>query len=101
MNPQYDAWIKSSHGRFATCNDCHTPHELMPKYLSKASNGFWHSFGFTTGRFPEPIRIKPHNLEIAERACRSCHSTIALAVDGHAGATPVSCTRCHRNIGHD
>ncbi|AKQ64733.1 Cytochrome c nitrite reductase, small subunit NrfH [Myxococcus hansupus] len=61
MTEQYDGWRKSSHHAVATCNDCHTPAAFVPKYLTKASNGFWHSFYFTTGTFPDPIRIRPSN----------------------------------------
>ncbi len=58
MQGYYDAWVKSSHHVAAVCNDCHTPPGLVGKYATKASNGFWHSFAFTTGRFPDPLRIK-------------------------------------------
>src|SRR5262249_11202745 len=43
MQEQYDGWLKSSHHAAATCNDCHVPHDFVGKYMSKASNGFWHS----------------------------------------------------------
>jgi cytochrome c nitrite reductase small subunit len=82
MRPYLDAWVKSSHRAAAVCNDCHTPDGFFAKYASKASNGFWHSFAFTSGRYPEPLRIKPHNHEITERACRRCHGPIVEAVDG-------------------
>src|SRR5687768_12330901 len=42
MRDHYDGWLKASHHAVATCNDCHTPHEIIPKYFSKAENGFWH-----------------------------------------------------------
>jgi hypothetical protein len=32
MRAQYDAWLKSSHRSAATCNDCHTPHNVLGKY---------------------------------------------------------------------
>ena len=51
MNEQYDGWIKSSHRSVAVCNDCHVPHRFVAKYATKASNGFWHSFHFTTGTY--------------------------------------------------
>ena len=40
MNDQYDSWQKASHHAVATCNDCHVPHGLVRKYLSKAENGY-------------------------------------------------------------
>lgn len=102
MQAHYDGWIKSSHRAVAVCNDCHTPPGVVPKYLTKASNGFWHSFAFTTGRFPDPLRIKPHNHEVTEQACRTCHSDTVVAMDGPSGhgQTPLSCVRCHASVGH-
>ena len=100
MQGHYDGWIKSSHRSVAVCNDCHTPPGLVPKYLTKASNGFWHSFAFTTGRFPDPLRIKPHNHEITEQSCRKCHADVVTAMDGPHGQTSVSCVRCHSSVGH-
>ena len=73
MEEHYAAWLRSSHRAVAACNDCHTPHDFVGKYATKASNGFWHSFAFTTGRFPDPLRIKARNLAVAETACRGCH----------------------------
>lgn len=101
MSEHYDGWIKSSHRAAAVCNDCHTPAGFFAKYASKASNGFWHSFAFTTGRFPEPLRIKPGNREITERACRKCHQEIVEAIEGpHRGGKELSCIRCHSSVGH-
>jgi cytochrome c nitrite reductase small subunit len=101
MQEQYDGWLKSSHRAVAVCNDCHTPQGPIDKYAAKASNGFWHSYGFTTGDFPEPIRIKPRNREIVEAACRKCHADLAQAIEGpHAAASPLACVRCHASVGH-
>lgn len=102
MQSHYDDWRHSSHRSVAGCNDCHTPPGLVPKYMTKASNGFWHSFAFTTGRFPEPLRIKPHNRAIAERACRKCHEAIVQAIDPlpHKPSDATSCIRCHSTVGH-
>ena len=101
MNDQYNGWIKSSHKAVAVCNDCHTPHTLVSKYVTKASNGFWHSFAFTTGKFHEPIRIKKHNLEVTEGACRSCHDDMVQAISGSGNRTQsLSCISCHADVGH-
>ena len=43
MDQYLDAWSKSSHHAVASCNDCHTPHALLPKYWTKAKNDFHHS----------------------------------------------------------
>ncbi|MCI0691643.1 cytochrome c nitrite reductase small subunit [candidate division KSB1 bacterium] len=101
MREHYSGWIKSSHRAVAVCNDCHTPPGFVAKYATKASNGFWHSFAFTSGQFPDPLRIKPHNREIAEQACRKCHQAIVEAMDGAAPAREaLSCIRCHSEVGH-
>jgi cytochrome c nitrite reductase small subunit len=78
-----------------------------------------HSLGFTTGRFPDPLQITPHNYEITEHACRKCHTEITDAIDlsSHGGKpSPVTtaggederpraneelaCVKCHRDVGH-
>jgi cytochrome c nitrite reductase small subunit len=101
MQEHYDGWIKSSHRSVATCNDCHTPANLVGKYATKADNGFWHSFAFTTGDYPEPLRIKPRNRRVTENACRKCHRDIVEAIEGvHGAEDKMSCVRCHREVGH-
>ena len=109
MSEHFSAWLKSSHHAVATCNDCHTPHALVPKYLTKARNGFWHSFYFTTGNFPDPLRITERNHDIVEEACRYCHAPITQSMQpGHHAANEVQggagedveCSHCHRYVGH-
>ena len=104
MREQYDGWVKSSHRSVATCNDCHTPHDVVGKYTTKALNGFNHSFAFTSGRYPDQIQIGPRNRRVTEGACRSCHGDIVDAIDprgaraGHPQET--ACLRCHWTVGH-
>ena len=102
MNEQYDGWIKSSHRSVAVCNDCHVPHSLIAKYATKARNGFWHSYYFSTGTFPEPIRALPGSRVIAETNCRRCHEPVvqAMGTPAHAGSRDISCIRCHGSVGH-
>jgi cytochrome c nitrite reductase small subunit len=103
MEPQYDGWLVSPHRAVAGCNDCHTPPGLIPKYATKASNGFWHSYAFTTGRFHEPIQIKERNRRVTEKACRKCHEPMVLALEGpdpHRSGQEIACIRCHSDVGH-
>ena len=100
MTEQYDGWRKSSHRSVAVCNDCHTPPGLIPKYVTKARNGFWHSYYFTTGGFHEPIQILPRDLAITEKACRKCHQDIVEMIEGHQKSQQLSCVRCHNSVGH-
>lgn len=102
MRDQYDGWQKGSHHAVATCNDCHTPHALVPKYLSKMENGFWHSKGFTLQDFHEPIRIKPRNKTILQENCVGCHGGLVSELLTHAGDEEqvVDCVKCHADVGH-
>ena len=103
MRDHYSAWTRASHRSVAVCNDCHTPPGLVPKYLTKARNGFWHSFYFTTGTYPEPIRIQERNRQVTEAACRNCHEGMVGAMaTGHTGRgdEETACIRCHASTGH-
>jgi cytochrome c nitrite reductase small subunit len=103
MQAQYDGWVKSSHRNAATCNDCHTPHNIVGKYAVKANNGFWHSFYFTSGRYPDTIEITRFDHRVTENACRRCHQNITAAIDAgseHGGGRGLECTRCHYSVGH-
>jgi cytochrome c nitrite reductase small subunit len=101
MTEQLDGWSRGSHRAVATCNDCHTPPGFVGKYATKASNGFWHSFAFTTGRFPDPIQITSRNHGVTEKACRKCHSEVVhdIARVTREGRE-LSCVACHRSVGH-
>lgn len=94
MNEQYDSWSKSGHHHVAVCVDCHMPHALVPKLMTKAINGWNHSSAFTLQNFPEPIRIGPRNAAILQESCVRCHTSLAHDID-----TP-SCVHCHKSVGH-
>ena len=102
MQPYYDAWQRSPHAAVATCNDCHTPHDLIGKYVTKARNGWNHSVAFTLQNFDEPIQIKPFNAAILEENCRECHEELVNQITGHYGSEDEGpdCVRCHRSVGH-
>ncbi len=102
MREQYDGWQKASHHAVATCNDCHTPHALIPKYMVKAENGFWHSTAFTLQNYPEPIRIRPRNARVLNDACIHCHQDLVSEVVGHGalGQETLRCVHCHVDVGH-
>lgn len=106
MSEHYSAWMKSSHRAVAVCNDCHAPHDLVGKYATKARNGFWHSFYFTTGRYPDPLRITEKNRRITEGACRDCHAELVESIGAAHGSHDTvagesfRCVRCHAHVGH-
>jgi cytochrome c nitrite reductase small subunit len=80
----------------ATCNDCHLPHDLVGKWITKADNGFFHSLAFTTGDFHEPIRIKPRNRRVTQHACLHCHADfVNHMLPEEPGGDMLNCVHCH------
>jgi len=101
MQEQFDSWIKSSHQPATVCNSCHLPPEgEIAKWVSKADNGFFHSWAFTFRNHPDPIRIKPRNARIVQANCVSCHGDFVheMFPDRRDGA--VRCVHCHMDVGH-
>lgn len=103
MRDHLDSWQKSSHHTRATCNDCHTPHALIPKLITKTDNGWRHSVAFTLQTSHDPVRITPRNFRRVERNCLDCHreivSEILNAGDARHGQG-LSCIHCHEDVGH-
>ena len=96
MREQFDGWLKSSHRAVAGCN-------FIGKYLTKASNGFWHSFFFTTGGYEDNIQIRPKSRVITEQACRTCHSEIVDAIEAThpaSGGGQIACLQSHESVVH-
>ena len=101
MEPQFNAWMKSSHGSFTSCNSCHTPPGNLAKYMTKAQNGVAHAWAFSTGRFPENIRITDRNKEVTVKACIGCHGNVFAHPSSMEGAVEEhSCLSCHSDVGH-
>ena len=102
MQDHYDAWLHSSHASVATCNSCHIPStSFVAKYAEKASAGWHHSLAFTTGNFPDRIRISEGGRRVVEASCRGCHARLTDAIDGHSSSDEAfSCVRCHADVGH-
>lgn len=102
MRDEYDGWQKASHHAVATCNDCHVPHALIPKYMVKAENGLWHSKGFTLQDFHEPIQLRPVSSRILNANCIECHQDFVNDILGHgvAGDQTTGCVHCHASVGH-
>lgn len=101
MRDVYDGWNHSSHKDFATCNGCHTPHNIVAKYIVKALNGYHHSEAFTLGSFRDPIRIKAPSREVALENCLNCHGDLVQMIAYDGSDSPTDCLRCHATVGHD
>ena len=108
MYPQFSTWEKSSHGRVATCNDCHVPQDnIFKTYFFKASDGLRHATMFTLRMEPQVIRIKAAGKQAVQDNCIRCHSNhihpIALrSIDARAIVAPQErfCWDCHRQTPH-
>ena len=109
MTPYYASWSHSSHGRDATCNDCHVPHSsLLAKYGFKAMDGMKHVAYFVTHSERQAIMAEDASAEVIMDNCIRCHTQLnqefvktgridymmAKRDEGKA------CWDCHRNVPH-
>lgn len=102
MRDEFSSWGRSSHHHVAVCNDCHLPHEMLPKLVAKARNGWNHSSAFTLQNFHEPIMIGPKNAAILQANCIRCHGEfVHEAILMRAKVEEVDlCVHCHQGVGH-
>jgi cytochrome c nitrite reductase small subunit len=84
----------------AVCNDCHTPHRFPDKWIVKGINGFNHSLAFTLGNYPDPIRIRQFNANIAQENCVECHQITVSQMHSSPTHEEQRCVACHSNVGH-
>lgn len=108
MTPQYATWLKSSHREWATCNDCHVPHDnVVKKYAFKAMDGLYHASVFTAGLEPEVIRMREAGIEVVHNNCIRCHqdqvvdAKLSATVENHqSNMTDRKCWECHKEVPH-
>jgi len=109
MTPYYATWSHSSHGRDATCNDCHVPHQnLVMKYGFKAMDGLKHTAYFVAHSERQAIMAETMSAEVIMDNCIRCHTQLnqefvktgridyMMAKRGEGKA----CWDCHRNVPH-
>ncbi|MBI5647413.1 MAG: cytochrome c nitrite reductase small subunit [Ignavibacteriae bacterium] len=108
MAPQYATWQHGSHGRVATCNDCHVPQDnIVRTYAFKAQDGLRHATMFTLRLEPQVIQIKEAGADAVQENCKRCHDkllhTVSLtSMTGHdaRAGEGVYCWHCHREVPH-
>lgn len=108
MNPQYVSWERGSHGRVATCNDCHVPHNnIFNTYYFKAMDGMRHATIFTLRTEPQVIQIKQAGKNAVQNNCIRCHenqlhpiSTRAIDNRSIMASHDGYCWDCHRETPH-
>lgn len=108
MTPVYNSWMHSSHREWATCNDCHVPHNnVANKYYFKAKDGLYHAAIFTLRKEPDVITMREASQEVVQNNCLRCHVQQVTQtkyegwLDGHSNnRTDRQCWSCHREIPH-
>ena len=104
MDAVYEGWYHAGHQPWATCVDCHTPHNIVLKYLYKGKSGMNHVFMFSTGQIPEPLRAIPETQKIVQANCVRCHEeTVSMVADGVEDPKASGgryCFECHRTVAH-
>jgi cytochrome c nitrite reductase small subunit len=100
MDYVYEGWYHAGHSEWTTCNDCHTPHALIPKYITKAQSGYHHVTAFVSGNIPDAIRAKPHSKDVVQENCKRCHAATIDNIDISSMAGERFCFDCHRSSAH-
>lgn len=109
MTPYYATWSHSSHGRDATCNDCHVPHQsLALKYGFKAVDGLKHTAYFVAHAERQAIMAEDLSAEVIMDNCIRCHTQLNQEfvktgrIDFMAAkrGEGKACWDCHRNVPH-
>jgi cytochrome c nitrite reductase small subunit len=100
MDAAYESWFHGGHKQWANCNDCHTPHALIPKYIVKAQSGYHHVSAFILGNIPDAIRAKKASRDVVQENCIRCHE--ATVDNIMAGTLEMGryCFECHRSVAH-
>ena len=109
MSPYYATWSHSSHGRNATCNDCHVPHQnIASKYLFKGMDGMKHVAYFVTNNEPQVMQAQTLSAQVIMDNCIRCHAQLnqdfvktgrisyMMARRGEG----MACWDCHRQVPH-
>ena len=108
MIPQFSTWEHSSHRQWASCNDCHVPHDnFVRKYMFKARDGLRHATMFTFRLEPQVIEIKEAGKFVVQGNCLRCHinqvNPVSVAnVDGdnYKEGAGMLCWGCHIEVPH-
>jgi cytochrome c nitrite reductase small subunit len=101
MDAAYEGWYHGAHQRAATCNDCHTPHDFIPKYYVKAKSGYHHVTAFIFGPIPDAIRATEASRQVVQENCVRCHlETVDVTMPVHGEMDGWYCFQCHRNVAH-
>jgi cytochrome c nitrite reductase small subunit len=108
MAPQYATWMHSSHREWASCVDCHVPHNnIFNKYYFKGKDGLRHSTIFALRAEPQVIQIKDEGKHVVQNNCIRCHTNLINDIEMntihdefHSNRSERTCWDCHREVPH-
>lgn len=108
MTPVYNSWMHSSHREWASCNDCHVPHNnIFNKYYFKAKDGLFHASVFTLRAEPEVMFMRKESEKVVQNNCIRCHVQQVTQVkyndwieDHKERRTDRQCWSCHKEVPH-
>lgn len=109
MSSYYQSWDRSSHARYATCNDCHVPHDsVLSAYAFKAKDGLYHAAVFTMRSEPQVIRPRDESKAVIMENCIRCHTELNTHIvnTGRISFADVqkgegkACWDCHTQVPH-
>ncbi len=109
MAPYYATWSHSSHGRDATCNDCHVPQDnFVRKWYFKGMDGMRHAGVFTIKGEPQVIQAIDESAEVIMENCIRCHTQLNTEFVNAGKVTHQmvkagegkACWDCHRDVPH-
>ena len=109
MTPYYATWAHSSHGRDATCNDCHVPHQnIAKKYFFKGMDGMKHVAYFVTNSERQAIMAEESSANVIMDNCIRCHTQLnqEFVKTGRINymmakrGVGLACWDCHRDVPH-
>ena len=86
----------STHANLS-CNDCHTPHNLMAKLPFKAKEGLRDFFANVQGK-DVPLGPNDTTRAVVNANCIACHT--ATNTDVASMNVKPYCVDCHRNVAH-
>ena len=109
MTPYYATWSHSSHGRDATCNDCHVPHQNLAFYYGfKAMDGLKHTAYFVTHAERQAPMAEALTGQVVMDNCIRCHTQLnqefvktgRMSYMQQQAQGGKVCWDCHRNVPH-
>ncbi len=101
MDAAYENWYHAPHEKWATCVDCHLPHEnVFAYYFAKGKTGMHDIYVFSTGQTPALIRANEDTQKWVQGNCIRCHESTVESLLMNAQPLDRNCWDCHRNVAH-